>query len=134
MNRKKKIIESYGLLLSDLLCIIIAYTAAILLRYQKFARVMEPEVHVLVCVFFLLFCTIYSFLLDWNRNFLERGIFVEFVAVLKFNCFMLLAVASALFMIQRGAAFSRLVMGYFAVLDVILVWVVRIAMKRILRV
>ena len=134
MNRKKKIIESYGLLLSDLLCIIIAYTAAILLRYQKFARVMEPEVHVLVCVFFLLFCTIYSFLLDWNRNFLERGIFVEFVAVLKFNCFMLLAVASALFVIQRGAAFSRLVMGYFAVLDVILVWIVRIAMKRILRV
>lgn len=134
MNRKKKIIESYGLLLSDLLCIIIAYTAAILLRYHKFARVMEPEVHVLVCVFFLLFCTIYSFMLDWNRSFLDRGFFVEFVAVLKFNVFMVLAVASALFVIQQGAAFSRLVMGYFIVLDVVLVWLVRIAMKKILRV
>ena len=87
MNRKKKIIESYCLLFSDLLCIVIAYAAAILLRYGKFARVQEPEVHALVCVFFLLFCTIYSFLLDWNRSFLERGVLVEFVAVLKFNPF-----------------------------------------------
>jgi exopolysaccharide biosynthesis polyprenyl glycosylphosphotransferase len=134
MNRKKKIIESYGLLLSDLLCIVIAYVAAILLRYHKFSRVMEPEVHVLVCVFFLLFSTIYSFMLDWNRSFLERGIFVEFVAVLKFNVFMVLAVASALFVLQRGAAFSRLVMGYFAVLNLILVWLVRLVMKKLLRV
>lgn len=134
MNRKKKIIESYCLLFSDLLCIVIAYVAAILLRYRKFARVQEPEVHVLVCVFFLLFCTIYSFLLDWNRSFLERGAFVEFVAVLKFNLFMVFGAASVLFMLQRGAAFSRMVWGYFAVLDVIVVWLVRLAMKRFLRI
>lgn len=134
MNRKKKIIESYCLLFSDLLCIVIAYVAAILLRYRKFARVQEPEIHVLVCVFFLLFCTIYSFLLDWNRSFLERGVLVEFVAVLKFNLFMVLGAASVLFMLQRGAAFSRMVWGYFAVFDVIVVWLVRLAMKRFLRV
>ena len=101
MNRKKKILEGYWLLFSDLLCIVISYVAAILLRYGKFARVQEPEVHALMCVFFLLFCTIYSFLLDWNRSFLERGLFVEFVAVLKFNLFMVVAAAGALFMIQR---------------------------------
>lgn len=134
MNRKKKIIEGYWLLFSDLLCIVIAYVAAILLRYGKFARVQEPEVHALMCVFFLLFCTIYSFLLDWNRSFLERGIFVEFVAVFKFNLFMVVAAAGALFMLQQGLAFSRLVWGYFAVFDMILVWVVRLFMKRLLRV
>ena len=134
MNRKKKILEGYWLLFSDLLCIVISYVAAILLRYGKFARVQEPEVHALMCVFFLLFCTIYSFLLDWNRSFLERGLFVEFVAVLKFNLFMVVAAAGALFMIQRGAAFSRLVWGYFAVFNMLLVWLVRIFMKRLLRV
>lgn len=134
MNRKKKIIEGYWLLFSDLLCIVIAYGAAILLRYGKFARVQEPEVHALMCVFFLLFCTMYSFLLDWNRSFLERGIFVEFVAVFKFNLFMVVAAAGALFMIQRGAAFSRLVWGYFAVFNMILVWLVRLFVKRMLRV
>ena len=104
------------------------------MRYGKFARVQEPEVHALMCVFFLLFCTMYSFLLDWNRSFLERGAFVEFAAVFKFNLFMVVAAAGALFMIQRGAAFSRLVWGYFAVFNMILVWLVRLFMKRLLHV
>lgn len=134
MNRKKKIIESYWLLFVDLLSISAAYVIAILLRYHKFSRVMEPELHFLVYICFLLFCTIYSFLLDWNRDFLIRGTFVEFVAVLKFNLFMAVAVASFLFMIQRGEQFSRSVWGYFAVFDMIIVWSVRLLMKKLMRI
>ena len=133
MNQKKKIIESYCLLFTDLLSITTAYILAILLRYQKFRRVMEPELHFLGCVCFLLFCVIYSFLLDWNREFLLRGIFVEFMAVLKFNLFMVLSLQCFLFMIQRSFDFSRLVMGYFFVFDVLIVWLVRLLMKKILR-
>ena len=134
MNRKKKIIESYWLLFVDLLSITAAYVIAILVRYHKFSRVMEPELHFLVYICFLLFCTIYSFLLDWNRDFIIRGMLVEFVAVLKFNLFMALAVASFLFMIQRGERFSRSVWGYFIIFDMIIVWSVRIFMKRLMRV
>ena len=134
MNRKKKIIESYWLLFVDLLSISAAYVIAILLRYHKFSRVMEPELHFLVYICFLLFCTIYSFLLDWNRDFLIRGTFVEFTAVLKFNLFMVFAVAGFLFMIQRGQQFSRSVWGYFAVFDMIIVWSVRLLMKKLMRI
>ena len=133
MNRKKKIVESYCLLFVDLLSITISYMIAILLRYHKFSRVMEPELHFLGCICFLLFCTIYSFLLDWNRDFLTRGIFVEFIAVLKFNIFMAVAFSSVLFVIQRGIDFSRLVWGYFTVLDIFLVWLMRLLMKKVLR-
>lgn len=134
MNRKKKIIESYWLLFTDLLSISAAYVLAILLRYHRFNWVMEPEVHFLVYICFLLFCTIYSFLLDWNRDFLKRGTFVEFVAVFKFNLFMVLAAASFLFMIQRGEKFSRSVWGYFAIFDMIIVWSVRLLMKKLMRI
>ena len=133
MNQKKKVIESYCLLFTDLLSITAAYMIAILLRYQKFRRVMEPELHFLGCVCFLLFCVIYSFMLDWNREFLLRGIFVEFVAVLKFNIFMVLSLQCFLFVIQRSYDFSRLVMGYFFVLDTVIVWLVRLLMKKVLR-
>lgn len=133
MNRNKKIVEGYSLLLTDLICIAISYIVAILIRYGKFARVMEPELHTLGCVLFLLFCTIYSFWFDWNRSFLERGSLVEFTAVFKFNLFMLLAAQSILFVVQRSNDFSRLVMGYFAILNVILTWCVRLFMKKILR-
>ena len=121
MNRKKIIVESYLLLFTDLLSITVSYIIAILIRYGKFSRVMEPEIHFLVYICFLLFCTIYSFLLDWNRDFIRRGIFVEFMAVLKFNVFMALAAASFLFMIRRGELFSRSVWGYFAVFDMMIV-------------
>lgn len=133
MNRKKKIIESYVLLFTDLLSVTVSYVIAILLRYQKFVWVPEPEVHFLVYICFLLFCTVYSFLLDWNRKFLIRGKFVEFSAVLKFNLFMALAIASFLFMIRRGEDFSRGVWGYFVVLDILIVWLVRLIMKKVLR-
>lgn len=133
MNRKKTIVESYLLLFTDLLSITVSYIIAILIRYGKFSRVMEPEVHFLVYVCFLLFCTVYSFLLDWNRDFIKRGIFVEFMAVLKFNIFMALAIASFLFMIRRGELFSRSVWGYFTVFDLIIVWLVRLLMKKVLR-
>lgn len=133
MNRKKIIVESYLLLFTDLLSITVSYIIAILIRYGKFSRVMEPEIHFLVYICFLLFCTIYSFLLDWNRDFIRRGIFVEFMAVLKFNVFMALAAASFLFMIRRGELFSRSVWGYFAVFDMMIVWFVRLFMKKVLR-
>ena len=134
MNRKMTVIEGYWLLFMDLVSIALSYTIAILIRFHKFRWVDEPELHFVVCIGFLLFCTIYSFLFDWNREFLKRGILVEFVAVLKFNIFMELSVMAFLFMLQRGADVSRLVMGYFAVLDVFVVWGVRIGMKKALRI
>ena len=133
MNRKTKILEGYWLLFMDLVSISIAYIIAILIRYHKFRWVMEPELHFMVCICFLLFCTVYSFLFDWNREFMKRGILVEFIAVVKFNIFMVLSVMAFLFLLQRGADFSRLVMGYFGILDILIVWGVRIGMKKILR-
>lgn len=132
MNRKMKVMEGYCLLFTDLLSITAAYIASLLIRYGKFARVMEPELHTMLCVGFLLFCTIYSFLFDWNREFLKRGILVEFVAVLKFNLFMFLSSVGFLFVVQRGGDVSRLVVGYFFVFDIFLVWFVRLLMKKVL--
>lgn len=134
MNRRMKLIESYLLLLADLVSITLAYAVAILLRFKKFSWVMEPEMHFLVYIAFLLFSTIYSFLFDWNREFIKRGVLVEFIAVTKFNIFMELAVMACLFMMQRSADVSRLAIGYFAIINVLLVWGVRLVMKRVLRI
>lgn len=133
MNRKTTIIEGYLLLFTDLVSITAAYIISILIRYHKFKWVDEPELHFLGCICFLLFCTVYSFLFDWNREFLSRGILVEFIAVIKFNVFMAFSAMAFLFLLQRGSDFSRLVMGYFVILDILIVWIVRIIMKKVLR-
>ena len=134
MNRKTKIVEGYWLLFTDLVSISVAYIIAILIRYHGFKWVDEPELHFIGYICFLLFCTVYSFLFDWNREFLKRGTLVEFIAVVKFNIFMELSLMAFLFLLQRGAGFSRLVMGYFGILDVLIVWSVRVGMKKVLRI
>ena len=134
MNRKMKIVEGYLLLFMDLVSISVAYLIAILIRFHGLRWVDEPELHFIGYICFLLFCTVYSFMFDWNREFLKRGIFVEFIAVVKFNIFMVLSLMAFLFLLQRGADFSRLVMGYFGILDVFIVWGVRIVMKKVLRI
>ncbi len=133
MNRKKSIVESYGLLIADLICIVISYCIAILLRYGRFRWVMEPEVHILVCICFLLVCTLYTFLFHWNRDFITRGVLVEFWAVCKLHLFMALAVMAILFIMQQGSLFSRLVMGYFLIINVVLSWLIRLLLKKMLR-
>lgn len=134
MNRKMKIIEGYWLLFMDLVSITVSYIIAILIRFHKFRWVDEPELHFVVYIGFLLFCTIYSFLFDWNREFLKRGVLVEFIAVIKFNVFMELSAMAFLFMLQRGSGVSRLVMGYFVLLNIFIVWSARIGMKKALRI
>ena len=134
MNRKTKIIEGYWLLFMDLVSISVSYIIAILLRFRTFRWVDEPELHFTGYVCFLLFCVVYSFLFDWNREFLKRGFLVEFIAVVKFNVFMVLSLMAGLFLFQRSLSFSRLVMGYFGVVDVFVVWLVRIGMKKALRI
>ena len=134
MNRKMKIVEGYLLLFMDLVSISVAYLIAILIRFHGFRWVDEPELHFIGYICFLLFCTVYSFMFDWNREFLKRGVLVEFIAVVKFNVFMVLSLMAFLFLLQRGAGFSRLVMGYFSILDVLIVWGVRVGMKKVLRI
>ena len=133
MNQKKKVIEIYWLLFADLCSIIIAYSIAILLRYTKFKWVMDPDVHFMGCIGLLLFCTLFSFLIEWNRKFMERGLLVELGLVIRFNILLILATSGSLFAMKRSDDFSRLVMGYFIILNIIIQWLAHLLLKKLLR-
>ena len=92
MNRKNKVIETYGLWFIDLLGIVASFLLSTYIRFGNFRDMGDKEIHFQVCLAFLLFCTIYSFFLDWNRNFFRRNIWKEAVAVLQYNAYMFLIV------------------------------------------
>lgn len=69
MNQKNKIVEVYGLWFADLVAIGISFILATYIRFGNFRDMGDKEIHFQVCLVFLLFCTIYSFFIDWNRNF-----------------------------------------------------------------
>ena len=112
MNQKNKIIEVYGLWFADLVAIGISFALATYIRFGNFRDMGDKGIHFQVCLVFLLFCTIYSFFIDWNRNFLRRSILKEIYAVLQYNVLMLLVTQTIMYFLKWADVFSRGVMIY----------------------
>ena len=113
MNQQTKIIQTYGLWFMDMLCIAAAYLIATHIRFAGKNDYGDRRLHFLVCVVFLLFCTIYSFFVEWNRDFLIRGSYREMIAVLRFNVLMLFAGIMFVFFARWAYILSRSVIINF---------------------
>lgn len=133
MNQKRNAVETYSLLFADLIAIIISYVIAILLRYQKFNWVMEPQLHFLVGVLILLFATIFEFMITWNHQLVIRGYLVEASSVIRFNILVVVAVTFTLFIFQVSGTFSRLVLGYFGIVNVIIQLILHQILKHFMK-
>ncbi len=133
MNQKNKVLEEYGLWAADLAAVIISFLLATYIRFGNMNGMRGQDVHFLVMVCFLFVSTIYSFFLDWNRNFVSRGYGVELSEVLKYNLFMLLIVEAIMFFTKWADVFSRLTMLYFFLINIAVTYLMHILMKKTLR-
>ena len=130
MKQKNKIIEVYGLWFADLISILVAFILATYIRFGNFRDMGDKSIHFLVCLCLMLFCTVYSFFFDWNRNFLRRNIWKEGMAVIQYNVIMLLVVNLLMTMMKWADAFSRLVLIYFFALNMLLSLLIHFIIKK----
>ncbi|MBP3604412.1 MAG: sugar transferase [Lachnospiraceae bacterium] len=133
MNRKNRMIEVYGLWFADLMVVLVSFVLATYIRFGNFKDMNDKEIHFQVCLVALLFCTVYSFFLEWNHQFLKRGYAKEFYAVFKYNVFMLLVTQTIMAFLKWADTFSRLVMAYFVVINLLLSFIVHITIKKIIK-
>lgn len=132
MNQKYKTLQTYALWAIDMICIVISYLVASWIRYNNRSDYGDKTLHYMVCVVFLLFCVIYSFLADWNRDFIKRGYFVELLSVIRSVAVIVVCSLVAVFFLQWAYILSRFVVGNFIWMDVLLTFVFRIIFKRVL--
>jgi exopolysaccharide biosynthesis polyprenyl glycosylphosphotransferase len=130
MKQKNKIVEVYGIWFLDLVSILVSFIVGTYIRFGNFKDMGDRNVHFLVCLCLMLFCTIYSFFFDWNRNFLKRNIWKEGIAVFQYNAIMLLVVNLLMTMMKWADVFSRLVLLYFFILNIILSLVIHLSVKK----
>lgn len=133
MNQKNKIIEVYGLWFADLVAIGISFALATYIRFGNFRDMGDKGIHFQVCLVFLLFCTIYSFFIDWNRNFLRRSILKEIYAVLQYNVLMLLVTQTIMYFLKWADVFSRGVMIYFAIINSVISLLLHLLIKNAMK-
>lgn len=132
-TQKNHLARVYCLLAIDLLSIIFSYVMAVAIRFQLQDLSNRREMHYTTCLSFLLFCAVFSLAMDWNRNFSKRGYLVELTTVLKCNIIMFAAVGCFLFLIKQAELFSRLLFGYFFLINISVTFVLHAIVKKIMR-
>lgn len=129
-NKKNNLIQTYSLIIIDVICVLLSYALAYVIRYR--GKQYMGQVDFVICLLLILFCILYSFLLDWNHFIFKRGYFEEFMAILKYTVSLTILLGFTVFIIRQGAAFSRLVFGIFAVFDAIFTYIAHNAFKKYL--
>ena len=132
MNQKQKGIQTYGLWILDIACIVITYQIATLIRFANNNDWGNRNLHYMVLVIFLLFSTLYSFFSDWNSNFMKRGYLEEFFAIFQYSVVMFLVSITFVFFLQWAYILSRTVILNFAWMNFLLTYVAHIVYKKYL--
>ena len=129
MGKKTTVLETYSLILIDILAVVISFLVARGIRYA-FGNVVSPETdrEYLVCVLVVVMSILYGVFTEYNREFFTRGYWVEFVAIVKYELILMLMFAAIVFLVQ-AKFFSRLVFVYFGIADFIFTYVFHIAFK-----
>lgn len=130
LNKKNNLIQTYALVIIDVVCVLVAYLIAFHLRYKGTYRMTQTDY--LICLFLVVLSLFFSFILDWNHFIFKRGYFDEFLAVVKYIAIMVIALGFMVFLFRWGEFFSRLVFGAFAVINGLLTYVAHILFKKYL--
>ncbi len=133
MSKKYKTLQTYVLWAIDMACIVLSYILFTWLRYNNNNDWGDKTLHYMVCVIFLLFCTGYAFMADWNRDFLLRGYFKEFISVIRFVAIMIVASMSLVFFLNWSNILSRFVIINFIWSDILFTYIARVIFKNIFR-
>ncbi len=129
MSNKNKTLQKYMLWIIDMACIIVSYLIATWLRFNNNNDWGDKTLHYMVCVIFLLFCAVYVFLADWNRDFIIRGYLQELFAVIRFVAFMIVVSLVIVYFLRWSNILSRFVIGNFVWMDIVLTYMCRTLFK-----
>lgn len=127
LSKKSRLLETYSLIIIDVLGILISYAGSLFLRFRGEAAF--KQIHYSVGAYLLIIALLYSVMTEWNRGFFDRGSLVELIAIIKYNIVLLLAVSSLVFLVKADG-FSRLVFGYFAVFNTVITYILHLLFKK----
>lgn len=130
MYQKRKAVENILILMVDIACIWISLGLAFKLRFDIFYGV---TIHGDQMWQIALITILYGFVhvvADFDKHFFRRGFFEEIVAVVQNQIFFSVLWIVTLFLIHRLDGVSRLVYGYFIVMNMVFTYIGRILFKQ----
>lgn len=131
VRKKSNMIETYGILLMDMACIIVSYALSLFIRfrvvnYEDYSK----EFHLLVGAYIIALCLMYSLFLDGNRYFFTRGYFQELYYTVRYNAIIMIGLIVVLYLTQQAYDFSRLIYVIFCVVNTLITYVAHMLFKK----
>lgn len=130
MYENKKTFESILVLIVDLCSLIVSMGLAFWLRYGIFYGRFEHGDQIWLLVFAVDLYGLMFVLMDFSHHFFRRGMFDEFVSVVKSEVIFSAVLILALFVMHRSADLSRLVFGYQIVINTVVMYAARVIFKQ----
>ena len=130
MYENKKAFESILVLIVDLCSLMVSMGIAYGIRYGTFYGRYEHGDRIWLLLFSIALYGLMFVLMDFSHHFFRRGMFEEFMSVVKSELIFSVVLVLALFMMHRSADLSRLVFGYQIVLNTVIMYVARFVFKQ----
>ncbi|MBR5509884.1 MAG: sugar transferase [Lachnospiraceae bacterium] len=129
MYRKRNQLVEIAICLADAMAVVFSLSVAGTLRYGSFCALMMAEdmASMYSVVLILHIAAFYS--VKVYNNFFKRGRYQEFLLSVKYNFVMIAGAVLVGFCMKTSIFVSRLVMGYFLALNVVLIWVVHLFIR-----
>lgn len=131
IRRKNKMIETYSILLMDMVCVLVSYYLSIFIRFnlivkENYAR----DYHSTVAAYILILCLMYTLFLDGNRWFFDRSNLRELYYTIRYTGILVVGLVVVLYLTQQAYEFSRLVYLIFAVTNTVITFAAHVIYKR----
>lgn len=117
------------LLILDFISIIIGLFAAFHIRYNTDYGVQKIQDSMWLVSYVLIIYMALWVLVNFNKHFFERSALDEFMAVFKADILLGVTLTTLLFVIHRSSDISRLVFGYFLIINLCLQYFLRVTFK-----
>lgn len=130
MYQKRKSIENILILLIDIFSIWISIGISFGIRYGVFYGKDDHMDQIWQVLLISLMYGLMNLLADFNHHFFRRGFFEELVAAMQSQLIFSVLWILTLFLLHRSSDLSRLVFGYFTVINTCLVFGARVTFKQ----
>lgn len=130
MYQKRKTMENLLIFMIDIITVWISFGTAFGLRYGVLFGKDSHIDQLWQMLFISLLFGLMNIIAGFNHHFFRRGYFEEFVSVIRSQIIFSILWILTLFLMHRTSDLSRLVFGYFTIMNIILAFTTRVIFKQ----
>ena len=132
MLQQKKLMENVLMPFLDVLCVLLSAMIAFQVRYGKWLGIAQDWDQGWLLWMIVCLAVVLEIIFDYYHHFFRRGYFDELIAVGKEQLFLTGSWIILLYILHRSSQLSRLALGYFTGINVIVTYFMHILVKQYL--